>query len=70
MNLDIRIPIGLLFTVFGVMLVIFGIVSNPEIYQRSLGVNINLETGIGLLIFGAVMLLLGRKGQRRQRDSR
>lgn len=65
MNLDIRLPIGLLFTVFGLMLTIFGAASNSALYQRSLGINVNLDWGLALLAFGIIMVLLGRSGQRR-----
>ena len=61
MGLDIRFPIGLLFTIFGIMLIVFGLFSNPAIYAQSLGVNINLYWGIGLLVFGLVMLTLGAR---------
>jgi hypothetical protein len=61
MGLDIRLPIGLMFTVFGVLLVVYGAISDKAIYHRSLGINVNLEWGIVLLIFGVVMLLLGRR---------
>ena len=56
MNLDLRLPIGLMFSIFGVMLTVFGLVSGPEIYARSLGVNVNLWWGLVLLAFGLVML--------------
>ena len=39
-----------------------GALSDPAIYQRSLGININLEWGIVMLVFGAIMLALGRRG--------
>lgn len=67
MNLDIRLPIGIMFGLFGVMLTIFGATSNPEIYAQSLGVNINLWWGIALMIFAAVMLLLGWRGSKKPR---
>jgi multisubunit Na+/H+ antiporter MnhG subunit len=60
MRLDVRFPIGLLFTVFGIILAIFGLLSNPALYQRSLGININLEWGVVMLVFGLIMLLLSR----------
>jgi hypothetical protein len=63
-GLDVRIPVGLLFTIMGVALVLYGLVSDPAIYQRSLGVNINLIWGAVLLAFGVVMLLLARRGAR------
>ena len=61
MGLDIRLPIGAMFTVFGLLLVIYGAVSDKSIYHRSLGMNVNLEWGAALLIFGVVMLLLARR---------
>jgi hypothetical protein len=63
MGLDIRTPIGLMFSIFGVLLVGYGALTRGSaIYQRSLGFNINLEWGVVLLVFGLVMLYLGRKG--------
>ncbi|MBA7518709.1 hypothetical protein ES705_10781 [subsurface metagenome] len=59
MGLDIRYPIGFLFSIIGIMLTIFGLVtgSNAELYQRSLDINVNLWTGLGMLIFGCIMLV-------------
>ena len=62
MGLDIRLPIGAMFTLFGLLLVVYGLVSDNSIYQRSLGLNVNLGWGAVLLIFGVVMLVLGRRG--------
>jgi hypothetical protein len=59
MGLDIRLPIGMLFTIFGIMLIVFGVFSNPSLYAQSLGININLIWGVVLSVFGAVMLSLG-----------
>ncbi len=56
MNFDLRLPIGLMFSLFGVILTVYGLVSGPEIYQRSLGINVNLWWGGGLLVFGLLML--------------
>jgi hypothetical protein len=64
MGIDVRIPIGLLFAVVGLILTIFGAVSDRAIYQRSLGINVNFGWGLVLLAFGIVMLLLGRRGSR------
>ncbi|MGA8215007.1 MAG: hypothetical protein WB799_15530 [Candidatus Sulfotelmatobacter sp.] len=61
MRLDIRLPIGLLFTVIGLLLLGFGAFSDQTIYQRSLGLNVNLAWGAVLLVFGAVMVILGRR---------
>jgi len=56
MKLDLRLPIGLMFSIFGLLLVGFGFISDAAIYQRSLGINVNLWWGVVLLAFGLVML--------------
>ncbi|HLX73619.1 MAG TPA: hypothetical protein VKR26_02725 [Terriglobales bacterium] len=61
MGIDIRLPIGLVFALVGILLTAFGAASNRAIYQRSLGVNVNLYWGLVLLAFGLVMVLLGRR---------
>jgi multisubunit Na+/H+ antiporter MnhG subunit len=60
MGLDIRIPIGAMFALLGALLMVYGLLSDPGIYQRSLGMNVNLWWGAILLIFGVIMLLLAR----------
>lgn len=60
MGLDIRLPIGLLFALLGLLMTGYGFLSDPAIYQRSLGININQAWGIVLLLFGCIMILLGR----------
>jgi hypothetical protein len=62
MKLDLRLPIGLMFSIIGALLVVFGLASDPAIYQRSLGINVNLWWGLVLLVFGLVMLWLVRRG--------
>jgi hypothetical protein len=64
MGIDIRLPIGLMFAIFGLLLAGYGLLTGgDEMYARqSLGVNINLWWGLAMLAFGAVMLLLGRRG--------
>jgi hypothetical protein len=57
MDLDVRLPIGLMFSLFGVLLAVFGLASDPQIYQRSLGINVNLGWGLVLLVFGVTMLV-------------
>jgi len=61
MGLDIRLPIGMLFTSFGILLIAFGVFSNPLLYAQSLGINVNLVWGIVLLVFGLAMLVLGAR---------
>jgi len=58
MDVDIRIPIGLLFAILGLILTIFGLISinDTALYARSLGKDINLWTGLLMLVFGGGML--------------
>jgi hypothetical protein len=61
MGLDVKLPIGLLFTIFGILLVIYGFTSDPAIYSKSLGVNINLRWGVLMLVFGLAMFFSSKK---------
>jgi len=63
-SLDLRLPIGGLFVVLGVMLAGYGLVTsgNTEMYLKSGGMNINLIWGIVMLITGAIFLLLAKRG--------
>ena len=66
MQLDVRLPIGLMFVLFGAILAVFGLVSDPAIYeQHSLGVNINLYWGLVQFAFGVFMLFLTWRGKRK-----
>ncbi|MCL5097575.1 MAG: hypothetical protein M1608_08615 [Candidatus Omnitrophica bacterium] len=66
MRLDIRFPIGLMFALFGALLTVYGVVSDPSIYRRSLGINVNLWWGLALLVFGVLMVLFARRAARLQ----
>jgi len=50
----------MLFSISGVLLVLFGALSNRQLYERSLNININLWWGVIMLVFGIIMLALGR----------
>jgi hypothetical protein len=64
MQADIRLPIGLLFSIIGVLITIFGLATNgSEIYRHSLGINVNIWSGICLTIFGVIMLALAISAQ-------
>ncbi len=66
MNLDLRIPMGLMFTLVGLILTIFGIATNGSpIYDASLGINANLWWGLVLFVFGLTMFLMGRRSEKR-----
>ena len=62
MGLDIRIPLGLIFLIIGGIMAIFGGLSRSSaIYNRSLGIDLNLTWGIIMFLFGLVMFLVGRR---------
>jgi len=58
-----------IFWITGLLLVVYGLFSDPAIYARSLGYNVNLYWGAILAVFGGVMLLLARLGARRGKTS-
>ena len=62
MGLDIKIPIGAMFTILGLLLAIFGLATSGDValYERSLDININLWTGITMLVIGVLMLATAR----------
>jgi uncharacterized membrane protein HdeD (DUF308 family) len=65
MDFDLRLPIGILFSLFGLILTIYGVVTRgSEIYDKSLKHNINLEWGGVLLVFGIVMLLMSLRARK------
>jgi hypothetical protein len=61
MNFDLRLPIGALFTVYGVLLTAYGLLGDKAQYARSLGLNVNLGWGVVLLVFGVGMLMARRR---------
>jgi len=68
MRLDVRWPIGGMFTIFGAILTVYGIVSNRAIYEKSLGINVNLWWGLVLLVFGLVMLTFAYRAHQANRN--
>jgi hypothetical protein len=56
--LDIRVPIGVLFTVLGLLLAGYGLATGgqPALYAQSLSVNLNLWWGLAMLLFGIILL--------------
>ena len=67
MSIDLRIPMGMMFTMTGVILFAFGLSTrdNTVLYVRSLGIDVNLWWGLVLLVFGIAMLIFGRRSQMR-----
>jgi hypothetical protein len=62
MHLDVRIPLGLLFLILGLILLGYGFISDPAIYAtHSLGENINLPWGVVFALFGSFVLFLAKR---------
>ena len=59
MQLDIRLPIGLMFSVLGVLLIVVGLVASQGVSQP---LNVNLWWGAVMFFFGSIMFMLGRRG--------
>ena len=69
MGLDIRIPLGLIFLITGGIMSGYGFFTrgNVALYQRSMGINLNLSWGLIMFVFGLIMFVVGRR-QRWQDD--
>ena len=67
MNLDIRMPMGLMFLIVGAILFVFGLATNcdPMYAEHSLGYNVNLYWGLLLAIVGALMVILARRAMKK-----
>jgi hypothetical protein len=67
MSLDLRIPMGLMFSLVGMILTAFGFSTRNDaaLYARSMGINANLWWGIVLIVFGLIMYITGRRQQMR-----
>jgi hypothetical protein len=61
MGIDIKIPIGLMFTILGLLLTVYGFFTRLDstLYERSLGINVNLWSGLLMLFFGLIMMFFG-----------
>jgi hypothetical protein len=63
MNFDLRLPIGLIFSLFGAILAIYGFTNDPTVYAKALNINVNLYWGLVMLAFGVVMLFLALRSR-------
>jgi multisubunit Na+/H+ antiporter MnhG subunit len=64
--LDIRLLIGLMFGILGILLAGYGLLGDQSVYERSLGININLIWGAVLILFSMLLLFLGSRKARRR----
>jgi hypothetical protein len=62
---DIRLLIGGLFTVYGVMLTVAGLFTSDADLRKAIGININLILGIGMLLLGGFFLVWHRLSPKR-----
>jgi hypothetical protein len=53
---DIRRLIGGLFALYGLILLLLGLFGSHHIKHKAAGINVDLWTGIGMLIFAALMI--------------
>ena len=67
-GLDVRLPIGVMFSLFGAIITIWGKVSDPKIYECSLGININFWWGLVMFAFGAFMLIMAIRAAKKQKE--
>lgn len=58
---DLRVPTGLLFALLGAILIVVSF-AMPEAKAPLTDVNVNLYSGLAMLVFGGVMLGLAKRG--------
>ena len=63
MSFDLRIPVGLMFTLFGLILVGVGLFGGQALTEKSLNINLNLWWGLAQLVFGVLMLVFGLRSR-------
>jgi len=68
LNLDIRMPMGLMFLLIGAILTVFGLATNcdPIYAEHSLGYNVNLIWGLVIFAIGAILVFLARRATKAQ----
>jgi hypothetical protein len=62
MGLDIRVPLGLIFLITGGIISLYGFFTRGSaMYDKSMGINLNLTWGLLMFVFGVVMFVVGRR---------
>ena len=68
--MDIRVPVGAIFSIYGVLLIVWGFASGDLEPRHMIGpLNVNVWDGIGMLVFGVILLLLARRSPRAPRST-
>jgi hypothetical protein len=66
-GMDIRLPMGLMFSIIGLIIAVYGFATKGDAMydQHSLGLNVNLCWGSAMLLFGLAMLALSHLASRK-----
>jgi len=64
MPLDIRVPIGAMLGLMGMLLAGYGLFGDQGIYAQSLNLNVNLIWGSVLVVAAAILLFFGTRKRR------
>jgi hypothetical protein len=60
--LDLRLPSGLFFAITGLMLIVYSLIDNTPAPMTT--ANVNLYVGAIMTAFGAILLLLAKRGRK------
>ena len=63
MGLDVRMPMGLMFSVLGALLLVYGGLTLGRPGTAPTGVPINLIWGFFILVFGLILIFLARRAR-------
>ena len=64
-SLDLRLPIGGLFTALGLIIGAYGVATNGSpMYAQSESINVNLWWGLVMLVVGVLMFVAGMRATR------
>jgi uncharacterized membrane protein len=62
--LDLRVPSGWFFVILGAIVLAVGLVQ-PDLRAPLTEVNVNLYSGVSMLVFGGFLLLMARRALRK-----
>lgn len=67
MRFDLRLALGILFLIFGAILLVQGVIAPSTVNVKSLGLNMNVRWGIVQLLFGTISLTLALRARAKQK---